>query len=662
MKKLRSMLSVLLALVMAVSMLTVMFVTTASASDTTEADKALAATRYRYPILRFENAKFPTGVAVDDNMNTSAYLATDGGSSMNGTDSMDLYFARVDEYDMFNMKLGKNRALRITLSDQTSNVVTEKYCGYVIHTGEEVGTSTQILPNDIQGIPEDATDHGVMFHIEIKGLPGKEADGFTYASFDAETKEITGYKHHVARDLNVTFQEWDYRENGKVVKKAGEEQATAMNVKAGGEMILIWTKDVSYTNTTGETEQAREPNGMPLKDENGNYYYVPVPDYSYKAGDVTVWKTYEYEYNGTKKEGGTINLPRDFCGYVIIPFSSFQRCWNANNVDGHLNFKNLNLANLHLSHYWYHQGEYIIDEYCFYGPTFAKANGAYDYGDINFANHKDSLVNRKEIEIEYEKEEESSLAPPPPVIETAVTLKNNGVTLNAPATAGLKADTKFHADVVDPSASEYTTAVYSKLFGDDATAYKSYSVYLGDEGEIEPTDYCELILPIPDGMNASDVKVYVIEGGDLTSSEKKAVDFELSDDKKSVVLKTVEMRAYIIVNSKAAGGTEEPGSSAEDGSTSTEDGSTTPDTSTGTPDSSTGTTDTSTGTTDTDDEKTSVGTTDTDNEKGSSAWIWIVVGAVVVVGAAAAVIVLTRKKPAEEDGEAEEVADDQPEA
>ena len=654
------MLSVLLALVMAVSMMTVMFATTASAADTAEADKALAATRYRYPIIRFENAKFPTGVAIDDNMSTSAYLTND--KDINGTDSMDLVFARVDEYDMFNMKLGKNRALRVTSSDQTSSAAAAQFTGYVIHTGEEVGTSTQILPNDIQGIPEDAKDHGVMFHIEVKGLPGKEADGFTHAKFDEGTLEITGYSNHVAKDINVTFQEWDYRENGKVVKKAGEEQATAMNVKAGGEITLVWTKDVSYTNTTNELELLREENGLAIKDEEGNYQYVPVKDYSYKAGDVMKWKTYEYEYDGRKKDGGNINLPRDFCGYVIIPFSSFQRTWDSDNVDGHLNFKNLNLANLYMGHYWYHQGEIIIDEYCFYGPTFAKANGAYDYGDIKFSNHKDSLVNRKEIKIEYVEEEESSLAPPPEVIETAVTLKNNGVTLNAPATAGLKADTKFHADVVDPSASEYATAVYSKLFGDDATAYKSYSVYLGDEGEIEPTDYCELILPIPDGMNASDVKVYVIEGGDLASSEKKAVDFKLSDDKKSVVLKTAEMRAFILVNSKAISDTEEPGSSTEDGSTTTEDGSTTPDTSTGTPDSSTGTTDTSTGTTDTDDEKTSAGTTDTDNEKGSSAWIWIVVGAVVVVGAAAAVIVLTRKKPAEEDGEAEEVADDQPEA
>ena len=653
MKKLRSMLSILLALVMTVSMMTVMFATPASASDTTEADKALAATRYRYPILRFENPKFPTGVAIDENMSTSGFLSND--KDANGTDSMDLFFARVDEYDMFNMKLGKNRALRITLSDQTSSAAEALYTGYVFHTGEEVGTSTQILPNDIQGIPEDAKDHGVMLHIEVKGLPGKEADGFTHAKFDAETLEITGYSNHVAKDFNVTFQDWDYRENGKVVKKAGEEQATAMNVKAGGEVTLIWTKDVSYTNTTNEVELLREENGLAIKDEEGNYQYVPVKDYSYKAGDVMKWKTYEYEYDGTKKDGGTINLPRDFCGYIIIPFSSFQRCWNSDNVDGHLNFKHLCLANLYMGHYWYHQGEIIIDEYCFYGPTFAKANGAYDYGDIKFSNHKDSLVNRKEIKIEYVKEEESSLAPPPEVIETAVTLKNNGVTLNAPATAGLKADTKFHADVVDPSASEYATAVYSKLFGDDASAYKSYSVYLGDEGEIEPTDYCELILPIPDGMNAADVKVYVIEGSDSTNTEKKAVDFKLSDDKKSVILKTVEMRAYIIVNSKAAGGTDEPGSS-------TEDGSTTPATSTGTPDSSTGTTDTSTGTTDTDDEKTSVGTTDTDNEKGSSAWIWIVVGAVVLIGAAAAVIVLTRKKPAEDDGEAEEVADDQPEA
>ncbi len=653
------MLSILLALVMAVSMMTVMFTTPASASDTTEADKALAATRYRYPILRFENPKFPTGVAIDENMSTSSFLSND--KDANGTDSMDLFFARVDEYDMFNMKLGKNRALRITSSDKTSNVVTAEFTGYVIHTGEEVGTSTQILPNDIQGIPEDATDHGVMLHIEVTGLPGKEADGFTHAKFDAETLEITGYSNHVAKEFNVTFQEWDYRENGKVVKKAGEEQATAMNVKAGGEITLVWTKDVSYTNTTNEVELLREENGLAIKDEEGNYQYVPVEDYSYKAGDVMKWKTYEYEYDGRKKDGGTVNLPRDFCGYVIIPFASFQRCWNADNVDGHLNFKYLCLANLYLSHYWYHQGDVIIDEYCFYGPTFAKANGAYDYGDIKFSNHKDSLVNRKEIKIEYV-EEESSLAPPPDVIETAVTLKNNGVTLNAPATAGLKADTKFHADVVDPNATEYSTAVYSKLFGDDANAYKSYSVYLGDDGEIEPTDYCELILPIPDGMNAADAKVYVIEGSDLPSSEKKAVDFKLSDDKKSVILKVVEMRAYIIADSKAGGSTEEPGSSAEDGSTSTEDGSTT-ETSTGSDDTSTGTTDTSTGTTDDDkdDDKTSAGTTDTDNEKGSSAWIWIVVGAVVLVGAAAAVIVLTRKKPAVEDGE-EEAAEDQPEA
>ena len=323
-------------------------------------------------------------------------------------------------------------------------------------------------------------------------------------------------------------------------------------------------------------------------------------------------------------------------------------------MDGHLNFKYLCLANLYMGHYWYHQGEIIIDEYCFYGPTFAKDNGAYDYGDIKFSNHKDSLVNRKLITVKYEEvSSEPVSVPNSNEIKTAVTLKNadGSIVLDAPDTAGLKADTKFTAEA--PEATDFLTAQLTKFFGSDASKYAAYSVYLGEEGDIEPSDYCKLTFTIPSGLDASKVAVYKLDG----ESKVEMPGAEVKDGKITIAVK--ELGTFVLAEKTAEGGSP----STEDGSTSTEDGSTsTEDGSTSTEDGST-TTDTSTGTTDDDDkddDKTSTGTTD-DDDKGSSAWIWIVVGAVVVVGAAA-VIVLTRKKPAgEEEGE-EETAEDQPEA
>ncbi|MBQ4102089.1 MAG: hypothetical protein IJC85_04290 [Oscillospiraceae bacterium] len=642
-KKFRSSIALVLAVVMAVTVAMTMSVTGVSA-----ATDPLSATRYRYPLIRFENPNYVSGVTVDENQTTSAYIFTDTPKSNSFNDGS-LFASSVEEYGMFNMKLGKNKALRVMMP--VANVdASSSYNSHKITLGETVGTSPAVMPETFKGIPTNSKDHGIMLHLEITSLDGTTSNHRRKSTVDgAGVEEIPGeYVNHIRPDLGITFQEGDLKADGSGWrKKAGEVQSSAFEMKQGATITLIWTKDVTFTEADTISAVKRNADGSGVKDENGDYVYENIIPESHKAGDVQEYKCYPKNLDGTDNISGDQLLPYGFCGYIIIPFSEMALAWDSLDADGNLTFRDVKYLYLTQGITWMDEAIWWFDEVCLYGPSFANCNNAYDYGNITFANHKDSLVNRKLITVkEEEVSSEPVSVPNSDEIKTAVTLKNadGSIVLDAPDTAGLKADTKFTAEA--PEATDFLTAQLTKFFGSDASKYAAYSVYLGEEGDIEPSDYCKLTFTIPSGLDASKVAVYKLDG----ESKVEMPGAEVKDGKITIAVK--ELGTFVLAEKTAEGGS----TSTEDGSTSTEDGSTsTEDGSTSTEDGST-TTETSTGTTDDDDkddDKTSTGTTDNDNEKGSSAWIWIVVAVVVVAAVAVALLVL-KKKPAEEAEEAEE--------
>ncbi|MEG0229986.1 MAG: hypothetical protein RR640_05215, partial [Oscillospiraceae bacterium] len=103
--------------------------------------------------------------------------------------------------------------------------------------------------------------------------------------------------------------------------------------------------------------------------------------------------------------GGGIIFPRDFCGYVMIPFSSFTLIdggWKGKDTDGKINLMYLELINFYTGFYQQFKGEMWIDECALYGPTFANVPGAYDVkiDPKNPAARTQSKINIEEKSIE----------------------------------------------------------------------------------------------------------------------------------------------------------------------------------------------------------------------------------------------------------------------
>ena len=548
------------ALFMALTMTFVMLSSTAPQktveAKSTDSPIPLSATRYRYPIMRYENAKFLSGVPIDDNMTTLPYLNTDT-KGVNGKTENHLVYARVDDYDMFNMKVGKNKALYIQNQENCSPIVAENYMSYCHRFGEAVDTRENILPPSVQGIPIHAADHGVMFHIEIKGNPERPDDGFSYAKRDEKGNPTGEYTKHVTKTAGIVFQEWDYKPDGTPKKKKGKVVCTAMNIKPGAKITLIWTKKVDWVNPDptiwDNMDYLRQENGKGISDgknEDGTIQYktAPLPDRHKKPGDTEIITTHSYTLDGKKLSGGDIEFPADFCGYVIIPFSEFQMCWDGDDYDGMLNFKKMELCDLISGSYWYHRGTVIFDEYCFWGPTFAKADGAYDYGNISFANHRDSLINRKRIKIKEEKpiEKPSEKAPEKIQKDVVLTDKKTNVSIEAPKNSGLTSKTVFHAEIVDPLATDYSKQLYERLFGNDVKQYQIYNLFLGEDGDQEPNDFVQINFPIPDGMEPEACQVYTLSTDTIV--DKVQVPFTLSKDKMTISIKINKLGTYIIAS------------------------------------------------------------------------------------------------------------------
>jgi len=526
------------------------------------------------------------------------------------------------------MKVGKNRAWRIKMGAGTSEAVPENYVSFLIGMGEAVGTRTNILPDSIDGIDENASDHGIILHWEHTGLDGT-TDGYLRKGYNLETNKLDydgELLPHSMHRVNITFQEIDYKEDGTVAKKRGTPLHSAYNLNAGTQITLIWTKDVSWTNTNPEkyVQVKREANGKPIL-ENGKRVMEPIPSYSHKAGEVQLWQTYGYNEKGeTLTGGGEIDLPRDFCGYIILPFSAFHRCWDSSNSDGKINLKNLELANMYIYLYPSDEGQIYIDEYCLWGPTFANVDGAYDYGNITFENHRDSLINRKLITIKNEetstKKEEKSVEPPK-VIETAVTLENKdtGIKLEAPTSA--KIDAKTVLTVGHTDMNEYNTKVFGELFGTDTTAYSEYMIYLGEDGDQEPQDFVQIDLPLPEGFTADNTEVYMV-----AADEKTLCAYEFSEDGKMVKIKTDALGCFVLAKKGSAPAGDDVSEEAS--------GNATEDTS-----------------------KDSSKATDEKTEGSNLAWLWIIIGAVVVIGAGVVVIFIAKVKKKEEP-ESEETTEE----
>ena len=567
MKKLRSVLSVTLALVMACALFATMSLVPAAQVDAAGQTVPLSATRYRYPIMRYENPKFHTGEVVDKNSATNAYLTAEGGT-WNGTGPENLVYARIENYDMFNMKVGKNKAFVVSSKDNTSPVADSNYMGYKHNFGAPVDTREEIFPKNIQGIPTNSTDHGIMFHIEVTGSPEHKEDGFCSLGYDEKTKKLNGkVTKHVPRWINITFQELDCKPDGTPRKVKGKLQQTAMNVKPDAKFTCIWTKKVDWENPDKNNptpdwqnvEYDRQPNGKGIKekDDAGNTKYKThlKPDRHHKPGDVELVNMYSYSHDGKFNSSGAIELPPDFCGYVIIPFSEFQKCWDSptwSDKDHMLNFKKFELLWLDISTYWFERGDLIFDELAFWGPTFAKVNGAYDYGNLTIENHRDCMNNRKRIVIKEEKPSEEPSKEAPTVIKKDVVLtsKENGITLEAPDSAKLSSKLAFHADKVKPDETDYSKQLYERLFGSDYTKFAAYNLYLGADGDQEPADFVQLNFPIPEGLDAAKCKVYTLVDG--TQIEKAEVESKLSDDKKSISIKVNALGTYIIAEGDAA--------------------------------------------------------------------------------------------------------------
>ena len=508
-------------------------------------------------------------------------------------------------------------------------------------------TREDILPPSIQGIPTNSNDHGIMVHVEVQGTPEHPEDGFTHVGYE-EGKFTENRNIHVQKDFNITFQEWDYKPDGTPKKIKGKVVCTAMNVKPGAKLTLVWTKKVDWTNPDKDkpqaewawcnTEEVRNADGSGVQiegaDGNKTWKRQLIPDRHYKPGDTEILTTPTKTLENKKENGGTITLPRDFCGYVIIPFSAFQLTWNGSaDFDHKLNFKKMELANIYTGSYCYHRGTLIFDEYSFWGPTFAKVDGAYDYGNISIKNHKDCLINRKRINVKPEKPVEEPSKEAPAVIKKDVTLTNKktGIVIEAPSSAKLNSKMVFNVDVVNPNETDYAKQLYEKLFGKDKIPFKSYNLYLGADGDQEPADFVQINFPVPEGMNADACKVYTIS--DDAEVDKVLVDSKLSEDKKTISIKVNKLGVYIIAEAGNASGeaseetTEEVSESEDVNEPVSEDAS----------------------------EESS----EAEKKTANLTWLWIVLG-VAAAAVIAVVVVLVVKKNKKEDAP-EENSDDTPE-
>ncbi|MEG0456619.1 MAG: hypothetical protein RR549_00610 [Oscillospiraceae bacterium] len=349
-----------------------------SAAGTHQA--AIAETRYRYYTASFDGATFTKGKNIDS---IKKGIKTDKASDNNENG---VFNAIIDSYPLIGSSM--NKAIRIKFPNVEKSKSGGIYTCIQINPNDSHNSKRTILNKD-QGIPIKSNDHGYMFHIEMKALEGNnQEDGFCYIDDNDNTK-IT---KHYARDINVTFQERDYPNGAPVPDETNDSKpiVTAMNMGENNKITFVWTKDVNF-----EYEEVKlDSQGKEVKNDKGETVY-DKKTMNKKKGDVDF---------GNSKGGGII-FPRDFCGYVMIPFSSFTLIdggWKGKDTDGKINLMYLELINFYTGFYQQFKGEMWIDECALYGPTFANVPGAYDVkiDPKNPAARTQSKINIEEKSIE----------------------------------------------------------------------------------------------------------------------------------------------------------------------------------------------------------------------------------------------------------------------